>query len=109
MNDAQSSVKAFAIMGGTTGLGLSAARALLASGARVAICGRSQESLDRALETLGEGAAGLCGDATDSTISEKLIALCVAEFGSFSGLYHVAGGSGRSRGDAALHEMSDER
>jgi NAD(P)-dependent dehydrogenase (short-subunit alcohol dehydrogenase family) len=29
-------------------------------------------------------------------------------FGSFDGLYHVAGGSGRKMGDGPLHEISDE-
>src|SRR5256712_4212222 len=29
-------------------------------------------------------------------------------FGGFHGLYHVAGGSGRKRGDGPLHQISDE-
>jgi NAD(P)-dependent dehydrogenase (short-subunit alcohol dehydrogenase family) len=100
--------KSFAIVGGTTGLGLSAARALVAAGAQVAICGRSEASLEQALKDLGEAAVGICGDATDSATADKLIAHAVAKFGTLSGLYHVAGGSGRSHGDGALHEMSDE-
>ncbi len=100
--------KVIAIVGGTTGLGLSAARALVAAGANVAICGRTQGSLDAALAELGDAAIGLCGDATESATSEALIDLAVEKFASLSGLYHVAGGSGRSRGDGALHEMTDE-
>lgn len=38
----------------TSGLGLAAARALLAEGARVAICGRSADKLAAAVETLGD-------------------------------------------------------
>ena len=100
--------KSFAIVGGTTGLGLSAAKALVAAGATVAICGRSEESLEQALKDLGDAASGICGDATDSATADKLIAHTVEKFGNLSGLYHVAGGSGRSQGDGALHEMSDE-
>ena len=100
--------KTVAIVGGTTGLGLSAAKTLVANGADVAICGRTKESLERALDELGDAAVGICGDATDSATSEALIALAVEQFGSLSGLYHVAGGSGRSHGDGELHEMTDE-
>src|SRR5690606_17571359 len=32
----------------------------------------------------------------------------VEEWGSFDGLYHVAGGSGRRMGDGPLHEISTE-
>lgn len=100
--------KSFAIVGGTTGLGLSAAKALVDEGASIAICGRTQDSLKQALDDLGEAAVGICGDATDSSTSDDLVALAVEKFGTLSGLYHVAGGSGRSRGDGPLHEMSDE-
>ena len=100
--------KSFTIVGGTTGLGLSASKALVAAGAQVAICGRSEESLEQALKELGDAAVGICGDATDSTTADRLIALAVEKFGNLSGLYHVAGGSGRSQGDGALHEMSDQ-
>jgi len=97
-----------AIIGGTTGLGLSAARAMVAEGAKVGICGRSEDSLRSSLDQLGDAAIGLCGDATDPGTPENLIALMLEKFGELSGLYHVAGGSGRSRGDGHLHEISDE-
>ncbi len=35
------------------------------------------------------------------------VGLAVERFGRLDGLYHVAGGSGRSAGDGALHEVSD--
>jgi NAD(P)-dependent dehydrogenase (short-subunit alcohol dehydrogenase family) len=40
------------VTGGTSGIGLETARLLLAGGARVAICGRDQERLDRAIKEL---------------------------------------------------------
>jgi NAD(P)-dependent dehydrogenase (short-subunit alcohol dehydrogenase family) len=33
---------------------------------------------------------------------------CISQFGSFDGLYHVAGGSGRKWGDGPLHELTLE-
>ena len=36
------------------------------------------------------------------------ILTCIEEFGSFDGLYHVAGGSGRKMGDGPLHELTLE-
>jgi NAD(P)-dependent dehydrogenase (short-subunit alcohol dehydrogenase family) len=43
------------VTGGSSGIGLAAARLLLAEGARVAICGRDQARLDAARATLGAG------------------------------------------------------
>jgi NAD(P)-dependent dehydrogenase (short-subunit alcohol dehydrogenase family) len=48
------------------------------------------------------------GDATHPDTSELAIGCAVDSFGDFHGLYHVAGGSGRSRGDGPLHEITDE-
>jgi len=99
---------AIVIIGGSTGIGFSAARAILAAGARgVVITGRNPESLARALAELGEKAAGLSGDAMDPDHAAAAVALAVARFGRFDGLYHVAGGSGRRMGDGPLHEVSD--
>lgn len=96
------------VIGGTTGLGLSAARALVSQGARVVVCGRSEESLSAALDVLGPTARGLAGDAVEPETAETAVAMAVAEFGRVDALYHVAGGSGRSRGDGPLHQITDE-
>ena len=72
----------FAIVGGTTGLGFSAAKALVAARAKVGICGRSTDSLEKALTELGEhDAIGISGDASDSGTAETLIAEIVSRFG----------------------------
>jgi NAD(P)-dependent dehydrogenase (short-subunit alcohol dehydrogenase family) len=96
------------IAGGTTGLGLSAARALVANGACVVVFGRSEDNLRKAMGELGSNARGFAGDATDPAASEKAVSLAVTEFGRLDALYHVAGGSGRSKGDGPLHEISDD-
>lgn len=96
------------VMGGTTGLGLSAARALVANGARVVVTSRSEANVQSALGELGDNARGFAADASQPQAGEKAVALAVEAFGRLDALYHVAGGSGRSRGDGPLHEMTDE-
>lgn len=96
------------VMGGTTGLGLSAARALVANGARVVVSSRSEKNVQAALTELGTHTRGFAGDASRSETSETAISLAVETFGRLDALYHVAGGSGRSKGDGPLHEMTDE-
>lgn len=101
--------KVIVIIGGTTGLGLSAARAVLAAGAKgVVITGRNPESANSAIAELGEKAASITGDATTPDHADQAIATAVAKFGGFHGLYHVAGGSGRRMGDGPLHEITDD-
>jgi NAD(P)-dependent dehydrogenase (short-subunit alcohol dehydrogenase family) len=56
--------KVFVIVGGTTGLGLSAARGFLAAEARVVTVGRTPESVAAAEVVLGEKALAFAGDAT---------------------------------------------
>ncbi|HTH48306.1 MAG TPA: SDR family oxidoreductase [Candidatus Limnocylindria bacterium] len=99
--------KVIVVIGGTTGLGLSAARALLVAGARVVVVGRNPTNVAAALRDLGPSARGLSGDATHPHTAPQAIALALAEFGGFHGLYHVAGGSGRRQGDGPLHTLTD--
>ena len=47
--------KVVLVTGGSRGIGLALARAYLEQGARVAICGRKQENLEAARQTLGGG------------------------------------------------------
>jgi NAD(P)-dependent dehydrogenase (short-subunit alcohol dehydrogenase family) len=96
------------LMGGTTGLGLSAAKKLVAAGARVVVSSRSQVNVDAALAALGPNARGFAADAATPEAAERAVELAVGEFGKVDALYHVAGGSGRSRGDGPLHEMTDD-
>lgn len=95
------------IAGGTSGLGLSAALALVEAGAKLVITGVDQAALDTALAELGEQAVGLVGDARALESAEQAVALAVTCYGRLDGLYHVAGGSGRSQGDGALHELTE--
>jgi NAD(P)-dependent dehydrogenase (short-subunit alcohol dehydrogenase family) len=100
--------KVIVIIGGTTGLGLSAAAAVLAAGARgVVLTGRNPDSASAAIAALGNSAAAVTGDATCPDHAGLAIAEAVSRFGRCDGLYHVAGGSGRRMGDGPLHDITD--
>ncbi|HYF36202.1 MAG TPA: SDR family oxidoreductase [Prosthecobacter sp.] len=96
------------IVGGTTGLGLSAAQALVRDGARVVVTSRSETNVGSALAVLGPEARGFAADASDPHTSERAVALAIEAFGGLDGLYHVAGGSGRAQGDGPLHDLTPE-
>jgi len=100
--------KSLVIIGGTTGLGLSAARYFIKQGAKVTIVGRDPKNLAEAQALLGKAARGLAADATNPDTAVQAIQMATREFDGFHGLYHVAGGSGRKMGDGPLHELTDE-
>jgi NAD(P)-dependent dehydrogenase (short-subunit alcohol dehydrogenase family) len=100
--------KNIVIIGGTTGLGLSAAKAFVANGANVVVVGRNAESVADAKMILGTNTVAISGDATNADTAINAINICIEKFGSFDGLYHVAGGSGRKMGDGPLHELTLE-
>ncbi len=100
--------KNIVIIGGTSGIGLSAAKAFVTQGAKVVVVGRNPETCSVALKELSGKGIALCGDAILSETAENAIEACVEHWGSFDGLYHVAGGSGRKMGDGPLHELTAE-
>lgn len=100
--------KRIALIGGTAGLGLSAAKAFLAAGARVVAVGLKPENVASAQRELGDTAFALQGDATQPETAVAAVARAVSAWGGLDGLYHVAGGSGRRWGDGPLHELTDE-
>lgn len=99
--------KVFVIIGGTTGIGLSAAKAFIAEGAKVVIVGRNPENVAAAQKDLRGAAHAFAGDAASPQTPIKAIQAAIEKFGEFHGLYHVAGGSGRKFGDGPLHEITD--
>ncbi|MGC4231432.1 MAG: SDR family oxidoreductase [Niabella sp.] len=100
--------KNIVIIGGSTGMGLSAAKAIVAQGANVVVVGRNGSNVREVEHTLGKPCKGYTGDACDADTAVNAIELCIDAFGGFDGLYHVAGGSGRKMGDGPLHEITLE-
>ncbi len=100
--------KNIVIVGGTTGIGLSAANAFVKNGANIVVVGRNTESVTEAKKILGSNAEAISSDAANADTAINAINSCIQKFGSFDGLYHVAGGSGRKMGDGPLHELTLE-
>jgi NAD(P)-dependent dehydrogenase (short-subunit alcohol dehydrogenase family) len=98
----------YIIMGGTTGLGLSSSLALIEKGAKVLAIGRSEENCEKAESLFKERGLAISGDATDPDTMKKAIETANKEFGEITGLFHVAGGSGRRFGDGPLDQMTLE-
>ncbi len=98
----------YIIMGGTTGMGLAAAKALKSHGANVLVVGRSPESCKNAEEALGKDSRSLSGDATDPKTIQMAIQMAHDMYGNINGLFHVAGGSGRKWGDGPLDKITLE-
>lgn len=100
--------KNIVIIGGTSGMGLAASQAFLAQGANIVAVGKNDENFETAQTLLSNNAKLIAADATNPETSREAIARCVKEYGSLSGLFHVAGGSGRRMGDGPLHELTLE-
>jgi len=100
--------KSIVVVGGTSGLGLSAAKAFVAAGAKVVVVGKDSAKIDNAKTELGSAAIPFAADATDRNAAVAAVNIAVKNFGRFDGLYHVAGGSGRKQGDGPVHTVSDE-
>ncbi|HTA29447.1 MAG TPA: SDR family NAD(P)-dependent oxidoreductase, partial [Candidatus Cybelea sp.] len=83
--------KSIVVIGGTTGLGFSAARCFVKSGARVVVVGRDPVNATAARKSLGRAARVLVADAIEPSTARKAVELAVKEFGRLDGLYHVAG------------------
>ena len=100
--------KKIVIIGGTSGMGLSAAKAFIDEGAVVVVVGNDETRSQTARQELGENASIITADATLESTAEEAIQSCYNQFGGFDALYHVAGGSGRKMGDGPLHELTLE-
>ncbi len=100
--------KIIIIIGGTTGIGLSAAKACLNAGAYVLTTGLYEESSNQAKQELGKNSLVLTSDAIQPQSAEQAIQTAIENWGTIDGLYHVAGGSGRRQGDGPLHEITDD-
>src|SRR6266849_2713586 len=79
------------ITGGNSGIGLATARLFVAEGARVAITGRNQKTLDFAAAELGHDVLAIQADVTDIEATERAVAKLVAKFGKVDIVFANAG------------------
>src|ERR1700756_1114347 len=83
--------KSAVITGGNSGIGLATARLFAAEGARVAIIGRNQETLDAAVRELGPATIALNADVSDYEAMAKALAAANQRLGGFDVLFANAG------------------
>ncbi|MFJ6321318.1 MULTISPECIES: SDR family oxidoreductase [unclassified Rhizobium] len=81
-----SNIRIYAIIGGTSGIGLALAHALAKRGDRLLIGGRSPENLAKALSALGPAASGRTVEITDRSSLDHFF----AEASELSGLFTPA-------------------
>ena len=79
------------ITGGTRGLGLALARRFLSLGARVAVCGRDEETLERAREQLGHDVFARACDVTEAQQVRELVREVERRYGRIDVLINNAG------------------
>lgn len=83
--------KTAVVTGGNSGIGLATAKRFLDEGARVAISGRNQKTLDEAVKTLGDGVLAVQADTAKLNETEKFLAKVVQKFGKIDVLFVNAG------------------
>ena len=65
--------KVAVVTGGNSGIGLATAKLFAAQGAKVAITGRNQATLNAAVEEIGLGAIGVASDVSDLKTTAKIL------------------------------------
>ncbi len=96
------------ITGGNSGIGLATAKLFIAEGARVAITGRNQATLEAAVQELGPNAITLQADATDVAATEKAVAEAAARLGRLDIVFANAGIPGRTPVGATMLETFEQ-
>jgi len=83
--------KVAVITGGNSGIGFASAQSFINAGARVAIFGRDQASLDASVAALGENAIAIKGDVTSDEDLDNLYATTRQHFGKVDVVFANAG------------------
>lgn len=83
--------KVAVVTGGNSGIGLASAKRLAEEGARVAISGRNQQTLDEAVKIIGHNALAIQADTSKVADTEKLLKEVVQKLGKIDILFVNAG------------------
>jgi 3-oxoacyl-[acyl-carrier protein] reductase len=86
--------RVYVVTGGSKGLGLAGAQALVADGARVVLCSRDEEALGAAAESMGgaDHVIALDGDMADPGLGARLAAAAMGRWGRLDGALVSVGG-----------------
>ncbi|AGP58819.1 SDR family oxidoreductase [Streptomyces rapamycinicus] len=84
--------RVYIVTGATRGLGLAAARELIADGAKTVITGRDADTAAAVAADLGPNAAGVAADNADPEVATRLITTARERFSGFDGVLISVGG-----------------
>jgi NAD(P)-dependent dehydrogenase (short-subunit alcohol dehydrogenase family) len=83
--------KVAVVTGGNSGIGLATAKLFHDEGAKVAISGRDQKTLDEAVKIIGNGTLAVKADVSKLPDIDKFFAQVAAKFGKIDALFANAG------------------
>jgi 3-oxoacyl-[acyl-carrier protein] reductase len=84
--------RVYIVTGGSRGLGLATAEVLIDEGAHVVLSGRHEDSLEAAVDGLGERAVGVVADNADPGTPQRLIAKALEKWDRLDGALISVGG-----------------
>src|SRR5688500_1493605 len=97
--------RVYVVTGGARGLGRATADVLVAEGARVVLSGRHRDTLDAAVDALGERATAVVADNADPETPGRLIEAAQQAWGRLDGALVSVGGPPTG----AVSDVSDEQ
>src|SRR5271170_2456056 len=101
--------KTVVVTGGNSGIGLATAKLFREEGARVAISGRDQKTLDEAVEIIGSGTLAVKADVSKLADIDKFFVQVSARFGKIDVLFANAGIAKFSPADNSSEQLFDEQ
>jgi NAD(P)-dependent dehydrogenase (short-subunit alcohol dehydrogenase family) len=101
--------KVAVVTGGNSGIGLATAKRLQDEGARVAISGRNQKTLNEAVKSIGNGVLAVQADVSKLTDIDKLFAAVNQKLGKIDVLFVNAGVAKFAPLDSVTEEHYDEQ
>ncbi len=96
------------VTGGNSGIGLAAAKLFHAEGAKIAISGRDQKTLDEAVKAIGAGTLAVKADVSKLADIDKLYAQVAAKFGKIDALFANAGIAKFAPASDSTEQLYDE-
>jgi NAD(P)-dependent dehydrogenase (short-subunit alcohol dehydrogenase family) len=101
--------KVAVVTGGNSGIGLATAKRLQDEGARVAISGRNQKTLDAAVKSIGNGVLAVQADVSKLSDLDKLFAAVNQKLGKIDILFVNAGVAKFAPLEAVTEQHYDEQ
>jgi len=100
--------KTVVITGGNSGIGLATAKLFHDEGAKVAISGRDQKTLDEAVKSIGSGTLAVKADVSKLADIDRLYAQVAGKFGKIDAIFANAGIAKFAPAGESTEQLFDE-